>query len=169
MVILLILVMILHMYLCLLSARHHHHRIRLVFSTAFIPRPAPTSPWTASTATTAVTSASCPTGCTKCWWWQWLSTTDFQADYSIPHSWLRTHEHGLIRRIQPAGLAARYEDRVDNHYHLVCRDCGSLVDTDCAKGRAPCLDAEDNHGYRIDEAEVIYWGLCPDCQSKAKS
>ena len=78
-------------------------------------------------------------------------------------------EHGLIRRIQPAGLAARYEDRVDNHYHIVCRDCGSLVDTDCAKGRAPCLDAEDNHGYRIDEAEVIYWGLCPGCQSKAKS
>ncbi len=78
-------------------------------------------------------------------------------------------EHGLIRRIQPAGLAARYEDRVDNHHHLVCRECGALVDTDCAKGRAPCLDAEDNHGYRIDEAEVIYWGSCPDCQTKAKS
>jgi len=78
-------------------------------------------------------------------------------------------EHRLIRRIQPAGLAARYEDRVDNHYHLVCRECGSLVDTDCENGRAPCLDAEDNHGYRIDEAEVIYWGLCPGCQSKAKS
>jgi Fur family transcriptional regulator, stress-responsive regulator len=77
-------------------------------------------------------------------------------------------EHGLIRRIQPAGLAARYEDRVDNHHHLVCRECGSLVDTDCAKGKAPCLNANDNHGYLIDEAEVIYWGSCPDCQSKTK-
>jgi len=75
-------------------------------------------------------------------------------------------EHGLIRRIQPAGLAARYEVRVDNHHHLVCRECGALVDTDCAKGRAPCLDADDDHGYVIDEAEVIYWGSCPDCQSK---
>ena len=77
-------------------------------------------------------------------------------------------EHGLIRRIQPAGLAARYEDRVDNHHHLVCRECGTLVDTDCATGEAPCLYADDSHGYLIDEAEVIYWGSCPDCQSKTK-
>lgn len=73
-------------------------------------------------------------------------------------------EHGLIRRIQPAGSAARYEHRVDNHHHLVCRKCGSLVDIDCAIGEAPCLEAEDDHGYLIDEAEVTYWGICPDCQ-----
>lgn len=73
-------------------------------------------------------------------------------------------EHGLIRRIQPAGSAARYEHRVDNHHHLVCRGCGSLTDIDCAVGEAPCLIAEHDHGYQIDEAEVIYWGLCPSCQ-----
>jgi len=73
-------------------------------------------------------------------------------------------EHGLIRRIQPAGSAARYEYRVDNHHHLVCRSCSSMIDIDCAVGKAPCLKAENDHGYLIDEAEVIYWGLCPDCQ-----
>lgn len=73
-------------------------------------------------------------------------------------------EHGLLRRIQPAGSAARYEHRVDNHHHLICRQCGTLVDIDCAVGEAPCLTAQDDHGYRIDEAEVIYWGTCPGCQ-----
>jgi Fur family transcriptional regulator, stress-responsive regulator len=73
-------------------------------------------------------------------------------------------EKGLIRRIQPAGSPARYEDRVgDNHHHLICRTCGRMVDTDCAVGAAPCLTAPDNAGYEIDEAEVIYWGRCPDC------
>ena len=73
-------------------------------------------------------------------------------------------EHGIIRRIQPAGSAARYEHRVDNHHHLVCRECGSLIDIDCAVGKAPCLVADNDHGYAIDEAEVIYWGICPNCQ-----
>lgn len=73
-------------------------------------------------------------------------------------------EAELIRRIQPAGSAARYEDRVDNHHHLVCRNCGDLVDIDCATGKAPCLKADDDHGYVIDEAEVTYWGICPKCQ-----
>jgi Fur family ferric uptake transcriptional regulator len=73
-------------------------------------------------------------------------------------------ERGLIRRIQPAGSGARYEHRVDNHHHLVCRHCDSLVDIDCATGNAPCLQAEYDHGYLIDEAEVIYWGICPACQ-----
>ncbi|MDF1755503.1 MAG: Fur family transcriptional regulator [Verrucomicrobiales bacterium] len=73
-------------------------------------------------------------------------------------------EKGLIRRIQPAGSPALYEDRVgDNHHHLICRSCGSTVDIDCAVGEKPCLTAADNSGYRIDEAEVIYWGTCPDC------
>ncbi|NNJ12801.1 transcriptional repressor [Chloroflexales bacterium ZM16-3] len=85
-----------------------------------------------------------------------------QAVYDALHV---LSEHNLIRRIQPAGSAARYEDRVDNHHHLVCRGCGSLVDTDCATGEAPCLAADDNHGYVIDEAEVIYWGTCPSCQA----
>lgn len=73
-------------------------------------------------------------------------------------------EHGLIRRIQPAGSAARYEHRVDNHHHLACRKCGNLIDINCAVGEAPCLTAEHDHGYQIDEAEVTYWGICPDCQ-----
>ncbi len=72
----------------------------------------------------------------------------------------------LIRRIQPTGSAARYEDRVDdNHHHLVCRGCGLIFDIDCAVGSAPCLTADDDHGYEIDEAEVVYWGRCPDCRA----
>jgi Fur family transcriptional regulator, stress-responsive regulator len=75
---------------------------------------------------------------------------------------------GLIRRIQPAGSAARYEDRVDdNHHHLICRACGRMVDVDCAVGAAPCLIASDDGGYEIDEAEVIYWGHCPSCRQAA--
>jgi len=74
----------------------------------------------------------------------------------------------LIRRIQPARSPARYEARVDdNHHHLVCRSCGATVDVDCAVGKRPCLQAADDHGYLIDEAEVIYWGVCPDCQKAA--
>ena len=73
-------------------------------------------------------------------------------------------EKGLIRHIQPAHSPARYEDRVDdNHHHLVCRTCGRMVDVDCATGAAPCLTAADDAGYEIDEAEVIYWGRCPEC------
>jgi len=71
---------------------------------------------------------------------------------------------GLLRRIQPSGSVARYEARVgDNHHHVVCRSCGSIADVDCAHGAAPCLTASDDHGYTIDEAEVVYWGLCPAC------
>ena len=74
----------------------------------------------------------------------------------------------LARRIQPAGSPARYEDRVgDNHHHLVCRACGIMVDVDCAVGEAPCLTADDDHGFAIDEAEVIYWGYCPDCRNQS--
>ncbi len=73
-------------------------------------------------------------------------------------------EKGIIRRIQPAGSAALYEDRVgDNHHHVICRECGKAVDVDCAVGDTPCLTAADNSGYQIDEAEVIYWGTCPEC------
>ena len=75
-------------------------------------------------------------------------------------------DKGIIRRIQPAGSPARYEDRVaDNHHHLVCRDCHSLVDVDCAVGAMPCLTPNDDMGYAIDEAEVIYWGRCPTCMA----
>jgi Fe2+ or Zn2+ uptake regulation protein len=71
---------------------------------------------------------------------------------------------GLVRRIQPAGSVARYEARVgDNHHHVVCRSCGEIADVDCAVGSAPCLTAADDSGYQIDEAEVIYWGRCPEC------
>jgi len=74
-------------------------------------------------------------------------------------------DRNLVRRIQPAGSAARYEDRVDdNHHHLICRGCSKMFDIDCAVGLTPCLTANKDHGFEIDEAEVIYWGRCPSCQ-----
>lgn len=77
-------------------------------------------------------------------------------------------DRGIIRRIQPAGSPARYEDRVgDNHHHLICRACGRMVDVDCAVGETPCLTAADDSGYEIDEAEVVYWGLCPECTEES--
>ncbi|MFO7590305.1 MAG: Fur family transcriptional regulator [Acidimicrobiia bacterium] len=75
-------------------------------------------------------------------------------------------DKGLVRRIQPAGSPARYEDRVgDNHHHLICRTCDVMFDIDCAVGDVPCLTADDDHGFEIDEAEVIYWGHCPSCRA----
>jgi Fur family ferric uptake transcriptional regulator len=77
---------------------------------------------------------------------------------------------GLIARIEPAGSPARFEGRVgDNHHHIVCRSCGAVADVDCAVGEAPCLTASDDHGFSIDEAQVIYWGLCPDCSTARSS
>ena len=77
---------------------------------------------------------------------------------------------GLVRRIQPAGSPARFEARVsDNHHHVICRSCGRTDDVDCAVGEAPCLTASDDHGFSIDEAEVIYWGQCPDCSTATSS
>ena len=71
---------------------------------------------------------------------------------------------GLLRRIQPSGSPARFEDRVgDNHHHLICRSCGRVVDVDCAVGAAPCLTPHAGGGYEIDEAEVAFWGRCPSC------
>ena len=78
-------------------------------------------------------------------------------------------EKGLLRRIQPAGSPARFENRVgDNHHHLICRVCERMVDVDCAVGDAPCLTAVEDSGFEIDEAEVVYWGRCPDCVRTAK-
>ncbi|MFI7293824.1 Fur family transcriptional regulator [Streptomyces sp. NPDC050121] len=86
-----------------------------------------------------------------------------QAVYEALHA-LTTA--GLVRRIEPPGSPARFEGRVgDNHHHLVCRSCGVVVDVDCAVGHAPCLTAADDRGFSIDEAEVIYWGLCPTCST----
>ncbi|AVV45053.1 Fur family transcriptional regulator [Streptomyces sp. ID05-04B] len=86
-----------------------------------------------------------------------------QAVYDALHA-LTTA--GLVRRIEPPGSPARFEGRVgDNHHHLVCRACSAVVDVDCAVGHAPCLTASDDRGFSIDEAEVIYWGLCPDCST----
>jgi Fur family ferric uptake transcriptional regulator len=77
---------------------------------------------------------------------------------------------GLVRRIHPPGSVARYESRVgDNHHHAVCRSCGAISDVDCTVGAAPCLTAADDHGYVIDEAEVIYWGVCPECSTARSS
>lgn len=78
-------------------------------------------------------------------------------------------DKGLIRRIQPAGSAALYESRVgDNHHHVICRVCGRTADVDCAVGETPCLTAADDSGFQIDEAEVIFWGRCPDCRSSLR-
>ncbi|GGS30564.1 transcriptional regulator FurA [Actinokineospora fastidiosa] len=77
---------------------------------------------------------------------------------------------GLLRRIQPQGSVARYEARVgDNHHHVVCRSCGAIADVDCSVGEAPCLTASASHGFTIDEAEVVYWGRCPECSSALDS
>ena len=77
---------------------------------------------------------------------------------------------GIVRRIQPSGSVARYETRVgDNHHHVVCRSCGNIADVDCAVGHTPCLTASDDNGFVVDEAEVIYWGTCPQCQAAQRS
>ena len=90
-----------------------------------------------------------------------LGHISLQAVYEALHSLTAA---GLVRRIEPPGSPARFEGRVgDNHHHLVCRSCGAVVDVDCAVGHAPCLTASDDRGFSIDEAEVTYWGLCPDC------
>jgi Fur family transcriptional regulator, stress-responsive regulator len=90
-----------------------------------------------------------------------------QAVYEALHA---LTEARLVRRIEPAGSPARYEGRVmDNHHHVVCRSCGVVADVDCATGEAPCLTASDDHGFSIDEAEVVYWGLCPDCSTATSS
>jgi Fur family ferric uptake transcriptional regulator len=90
-----------------------------------------------------------------------------QAVYDALHA---LTEAGLIRRIEPAGHPARFEGRIsDNHHHVVCRSCGVVADVDCAVGDAPCLTASDDHGFTIDEAEVIYWSLCPDCSTARSS
>ena len=74
---------------------------------------------------------------------------------------------GILRRIEPAGRPALYETRVgDNHHHLICRRCHATVDIDCAKGDMPCLEPQEDHGFVIDEAEVVFWGICPQCQAK---
>lgn len=86
-----------------------------------------------------------------------------QAVYDVLHALTAA---GLVRRIQPSGFVARYESRVgDNHHHVVCRSCGVIADVDCAVGEAPCLTPSDDGGFLFDEAEVIYWGLCPDCST----
>ncbi|ABL80397.1 MULTISPECIES: Fur family transcriptional regulator [unclassified Nocardioides] len=92
-----------------------------------------------------------------------LPGVSHQAVYDSLHALTAA---GLVRRIQPAGSVARYEARVgDNHHHVVCRACGIVADVDCAVGGAPCLTASDDHGFRIDEAEVVYWGICPACST----
>lgn len=96
-----------------------------------------------------------------------LPQVSTQAVYDCLNALTRA---GLLRKIEPAGSVPRYETRVgDNHHHLVCRACGTIVDVDCSVGAAPCLHAEDDHGFTIDEAEVIYWGLCPDCTASNAS
>ena len=96
-----------------------------------------------------------------------LGTVSHQAVYDV----LRVlTAAGLVRRIEPAGSVARYEARVgDNHHHVVCRSCGTIADVDCAVDYTPCLNASDDHGFAIDEAEVVYWGTCPDCATAGEA
>ena len=95
-----------------------------------------------------------------------LGTISRQSVYNVLNV---LTDKGIIRRIQPADSPARYEDRIgDNHHHLVCRACGKTEDVCCAVGDAPCLTAKSHHGFKIDEAEVIYWGTCPTCQQKPR-
>jgi Fur family transcriptional regulator, stress-responsive regulator len=96
-----------------------------------------------------------------------IGHVSLQAVYEALHALTAAR---LIRRIEPAGGPARFEGRVgDNHHHIVCRSCGVVADVDCATGEAPCLTASDDHGFSIDEAEVIYWGLCPGCSTATSS
>ena len=96
-----------------------------------------------------------------------LPEVSHQAVYDVLAALTRA---GLLRRIQPQGSVARYEARVgDNHHHVVCRSCGAVADVDCAVGASPCLNASENHGYVIEEAEVIFWGLCPECLANAST
>ncbi len=92
-----------------------------------------------------------------------LGTLSTQAVYDNLHI---LESAGLIRRIQPSGHPGRYEARVgDNHHHLVCRLCGATADADCTAHTVPCLEPSDTHGFVVDEAEIIFWGLCPDCKT----
>ena len=96
-----------------------------------------------------------------------IGHVSLQAVYEALHALTAA---GLIRRLEPAESPVRFEGRVgDNHHHIVCRSCGVVADVDCAVGETPCLTASDDHGYSIDEAEVIYWGLCPDCATARSS
>jgi Fur family ferric uptake transcriptional regulator len=96
-----------------------------------------------------------------------IGHVSLQAVYEALHALTAA---GLVRRIEPAGGPARFEGRVgDNHHHVVCRSCGVVADVDCAVGEAPCLTASDDHGFSIGEAEVVYWGLCPDCSTARSS
>jgi Fur family ferric uptake transcriptional regulator len=93
-----------------------------------------------------------------------IGTISRQAVYDVLGALV---EVGLVRRIEPSHSPARYEARVDdNHHHLICRDCGQIVDVDCEVGRMPCMHPADDHGYEIDEAEVVYWGRCPACRTE---
>jgi Fur family transcriptional regulator, stress-responsive regulator len=95
-----------------------------------------------------------------------LGEVSTQAVYDVLRA---LHGAGLVRRIEPAGSVARYESRVgDNHHHVICRSCGAIADVDCTVGDPPCLTPSDDHGYVIDEAEVVYWGLCPSCSATDK-
>jgi Fur family transcriptional regulator, stress-responsive regulator len=96
-----------------------------------------------------------------------IGHVSLQAVYEALHALTAA---GLIRRIEPAGSPVRFEGRTgDNHHHIVCRSCGVVADVDCAVGESPCLTASEDHGFSIDEAEVIYWGLCPDCSTAGSS
>jgi len=94
-----------------------------------------------------------------------VPTVSHQAVYDSLHT---LTEHGLLRRIQPAGSVARYESRVgDNHHHVICRSCGAIGDVECAVGHAPCLLPHGADGFTVDEAEIVYWGVCAECRAAA--
>ncbi|WP_431954935.1 Fur family transcriptional regulator [Nocardia lijiangensis] len=95
-----------------------------------------------------------------------LGSVSTQAVYDVLNACVRA---GILRRIEPAGSPALYETRIgDNHHHLVCRNCDTVVDVDCVVGSAPCLEPLNDHGFVVDEAEVVFWGLCPTCRSRER-
>ncbi|HJX48346.1 MAG TPA: Fur family transcriptional regulator [Gaiellaceae bacterium] len=96
-----------------------------------------------------------------------IGSISLQAVYDVLSAFV---DVDMVRRIQPAGSPARFEARVgDNHHHVICRICGRMADVDCAVGSAPCVTAADGKGYEIDEAEIVYWGRCPECLSQVRT
>ncbi|MDO5025251.1 MAG: Fur family transcriptional regulator [Trueperella sp.] len=94
-----------------------------------------------------------------------LGSVSTQAIYDVLHALTKKE---LLHVISPTGSLHRYEiAHNDNHHHLVCRSCGAILDIPCAVGNAPCLEPSETHGYQVDEAEVIFWGHCPDCQEQS--
>ncbi len=95
-----------------------------------------------------------------------LGTVSKQTVYDV---FSALSEAGLVRKISVSDRRALYElNQHDNHHHLVCRICERIEDIDCAAGEAPCIHLGDgeSHGFAVDQAEVTFRGICPDCAAQ---